>query len=124
MENVKLNDGFEQVCVWPGTVVGFEKINDFVAFMAENFDGVRIQYLEEVKTKPDMENGSPVSGTGDRNDLLFAVHKGDVGKFAIPRLTVGIRWIEDIYGNGHGDLYDKRIVQYMSWTGYKERYAL
>ena len=77
--------------------------------------GVRVQYLEEVYTAPDMENGFPVEGTGGRCDCLFAVHGDDVAKFAIPRLQMGIRWLEDVYGNGGGSLYPERVAEYQCW---------
>lgn len=112
--NKELNPGFEQVCVWPGTLVGADKVAEFEAFVLEKL-GTRIQYLEEVKTAPDYKNGRPVKGTGGRNDVLFAVHKDDLMKFAVPRLQYGMRWLEDVYGNGGGDLYPDRIAQYQCW---------
>lgn len=112
--NKQLNPGFEQVCVWPGTLVGADKTAEFEVFVLENL-GTRIQYLEEVQTAPDYENGYPVKGTGGRNDVLFAVHNDDVMKFAVPRFQYGMRWLEDVYGNGGGDLYPERIAQYQCW---------
>lgn len=122
MTNVQLNPGFSQVCVWEGTVVAPDTIDEFITFFKDEM-GVRVQYLEEVLTAPDIKNGRSVPDTGGRNDLFFAVHKDDIMKFAIPRLRMGIRWIEDVYGNGHGNLYPARIVQYMSWDGYQEEYS-
>ena len=115
MSNVILKDGFSQVCVWPGTVAGADKIDEFEKFIAEEFDGVRVQYLEEIETYPSVKNGKIVEGTGGRSDLFFAVHSDDIGKFAVPRLEVGIRWIEDVYGNGGGDLYPERVAEYKTW---------
>jgi len=114
MKNVKLNDNFTQVCVWPGTEVKETEVEAFVGFMLENFK-CRIQFLETVETAPDMKNGYPVEGTGGRHDVFFAVHSEDVGDFAIPRITFGIRWIEDVYGNKQGHLYPARIKEYCSW---------
>jgi hypothetical protein len=115
MSNKQLNPGFEQVCVWPGTIVGQDKIAEFEAFVLENL-GTRVQYLEEVKTAPDYANGFPVEDTGGRNDVLFAIHNEDIGKFAIPRMQFGVRWLEDVYGNGGGDLYPQRIAEYQCWA--------
>lgn len=114
MSNIKLNPGYTQVCVWPGTLVGADSRAEFESWCAETFN-TRVQYLEEVKTAPDYRNGYPVEDTGGRNDVLFAVHDEDVGKFAVPRLQYGMRWIEDIYGNGHGALYPERVAEYQSW---------
>lgn len=108
-ENVALQEGFTQVCVWPSTVVGNEKKQaEFVEWAKKEF-GVRVQYLEEIVTVRDE------SGPGGRNDVFFAVHKDDVSKFAVPRLSYGIRWIEDVFANKHGHLYPARVAEYRSW---------
>ena len=116
MEAVARKQGYSQVCVWPGTVVGEADIDMFVTSMQDIF-GVRVQYLEEVKTFPDWKNGVLVEGTGGRNDLIFAVHEDDIGKFALPRLKVGIRWVEDVMGTWNHSyvLYPERIKEYCSW---------
>jgi len=121
--NVQLKNDFKQVCVWPGTLVGSDQIAEFEKFVLEDL-GTRVQYLEEVCTFPDFDErtGQLVEGTGGRNDLFFAVHQEDLGKFAVPRFRYGMRWLEDLYGNGHGKLYPARIVEYMCWDGYKEEY--
>lgn len=116
-KNVPLNDGFKQVCVWPGCSLGTEMtVPQFVELMQEKF-GVRVQYLEEILTKPDTVRGVKVEGTGGRSDLFFAVHSEDVGKFAVPRLMAGIRWIEDALarGNGGARLYPPRVKEYKCW---------
>jgi hypothetical protein len=110
--------GFSQVCVWPGTVVGREEAKDFEEFFASEF-GVRARYLEEIVTCADRDgDGSPVEGTGGRNDLFFAVHDDDVDKFAVPRLKLGIRWIEDVTApvNGGCALYPERVKEYRTWN--------
>ena len=112
--NKQLNTNFTQVCVWPGTLVGADRVADFEQFVLENL-GTRVQYLEEVQTFPDMRDGKPVEGTGGRNDVLFAVHNEDVMKFAVPRFQYGMRWLEDVYGNGGGDLYPERVAEYQCW---------
>jgi len=91
-----------QLCVWPGTLVG-DKIKKFESFMLEHF-GTRVKYAEEVKTLP----GD--GGEGGRNDLFFYVYKDDVGKFAIPRLQVGIRWWEDVLNNMRDQIYPQEII--------------
>lgn len=113
-KNVVQRPDFSQVCVWPAVLVGSDSIEEFETFMQTEFDA-RIQYLEEIKTAPDTLNGFPIEDTGGRNDVLFAIHTEDVPKFAIKRLPYGIRWIEDVYGNGGGDLYPARIANYKTW---------
>ena len=114
------DEGFSQVCVWPGMMVGDEggcTPEEFVSIMQDRF-GVRVQYLEEVKTSPDLDgSGFPVEVTGGRNDLLFAVHGADIPGFAVPRLQVGIRWIEDVLApcNGNEHIYPDRLSGYKGW---------
>lgn len=117
-QNVEFSEPFVQVCIWPGTLVN-GKIREFEAFMLEEF-GTRVKYLEEIKTAPDIRGGFPVEDTGGRNDVFFAVHKDDLQKFAVPRLQMGIRWIEDVLTNErirHNDcsLYPERVKDYRRW---------
>lgn len=109
--NVKRPDEFSQVCVWPATVCGEAKVEEFVKFMADELKS-RVFYLEEIKTKAG--NG----GEGGRNDLFFAVHNEDVGKFAVPRLGYGIRWIDDCKGDFK--LWPARVAEYKSWDAEEE----
>lgn len=112
--NVERKEGFVQVCVWPGVVLNGKTPADFEAFILKEL-GTRVQYLEEIKTKPDTdEYGVAVPGTGDRNDIFFAVHNDDVMKFAVPRLAYGIRWLEDAIAkiNGGNRLYPARVKKY------------
>jgi hypothetical protein len=96
---------FNQLCVWPGTIVGKDQIKDFENFMLENV-GVRVKYMEEVKTLPTPGE----EGTGGRNDVFFYIHDKDISKFALPRLSMGIRWWEDVLGNGNGVLYSQEVL--------------
>ena len=98
-------ENFNQLCVWEGTVVGADEVENFENWLQSEF-GVRGKYSEEVLTLP--TEGEP--GTGGRNDLLFRVHDEDVMKFAVPRLMVGIKWWEDVLGNGNGVLYTEEIL--------------
>jgi len=116
--NIELQKDFEQVCVWPGTVVGKEKIEDFERFIDDIFK-TRIQYLEEISTFPDTDSsGKVVPETGGRNDVFFAIHNEDVGKFAVPRLQYGIRWIEDVLAEGNytSKIYPTRVFDYCCWN--------
>lgn len=118
MENIERYTNYTQVCVWPATTVGDDKVEqaEFEKWFLERFS-TRIQYLEEIKTKPDLKDGKPIEGTGGRSDIFFAVHKDDVGKFAIPRLQLEIRWIEDVLAkcNYHQEIYPERVYKYKCW---------
>ena len=97
---------FNQLCVWPGTVVGDSKKvqEDFVKFFKDEL-GVTVKYETEVKTLPDE------TGPGGRNDLFFYIADDDISKFAVPRLSMGIRWYEDVLGNGGGKLYPTEVLE-------------
>lgn len=115
-QNAKLNEGFSQVCVWPGTLMGDNTPEDFEKFMLENFN-VRTQFLEVIFTYPDVENGKIVEETGERSDIFFAIHIEDIAKFAVPRLQYGIRWIEDVLSNANYrmNIYPERVFAYKTW---------
>lgn len=114
--NIEKRVEFDQVCIWPGTIVEETEKAKFEEFMLETFNA-RIQFLETIYTKPDKKNGQRVVGTGGRRDVFFAVHNRDVGNFAIPRLAYDIRWIEDAISpvNGGNRLYPTRVHGYKSW---------
>lgn len=103
---------YEQIVVWPATIVGEENVKDFEKFIKDEL-GCRAKYITEVKTNPDQnEDGSPVKDTGGRNDVLFYIHKDDVGKFAVPRFQFGMRWWEDVIKYNDGAyLYSEEILE-------------
>lgn len=112
--NVERKEGFSQVCVWPGTVIGADDAADFEAWIAQEFNGTRVQYLEEIVTNANDE------GPGGRNDAFFAVHSDDIGKFAVARLAIGIRWLEDVMAECNNndkpcELYPARVAEYKTW---------
>ena len=87
-----------------------EKIDEFEMFILDE-TGCRIKFECTVKTNPDTDkNGHHVPETGGRMDTLFYVHNDDVMKFAMPRFKYGIRWWEDVLGNGNGPLYSKDVL--------------
>lgn len=106
----KMGENFTQLCVWPGTMMGEDSTaEEFERFFLEQ--GYRVKFAEEVVTLPDVENGRAVEGTGGRHDVLFFIHKDDVGKFALPRLRMGIRWWEDVVKyNDNSHLYTQEIL--------------
>ena len=102
---------FKQLCVWPATILKQDQEKDFIQFMLIEFKA-RIKLAEVVLTLPDMDKeGCAVEGTGGRPDIFFYVHDEDISKFSIPRLSVGIRWWEDVLGNGGGKLYPQNILE-------------
>lgn len=131
-ENVTKRPDFTQVCVWEGKIVGIHNAEQFEDNMLKRY-GVRVQYLEEIKTQPDVctdENNLYLDEEGlcfdedglfvdveDRNDLIFAVHDDDVQEFSVKRLSSGIFWIEDVYWeiNYNKGNYDQRISEYRTW---------
>jgi len=107
--NVERKPGYNQVCVWPGTLVPEDQVPEFEKHFADA--GARVQFLETVMTGPD----TPLDPeTGGRADVFFAVHGEDVPGFAVPRLIAGIRWIEDVLapGNYEHEIYPERVRGY------------
>ena len=117
MRNAIRNPEFQQVCVWPGTIVEPHQVADFEAFVKQEM-GARVQFLEIIHTFPDVDaSGAPVEDTGGRSDVFFAVHKDDIGAFAVKRLAYGIRWFDDAVSatNGGNRLYPPRVMAYACW---------
>lgn len=107
--------GFRQVAICQGLLV--KDAAEFESNMMEHF-GVRTQFLETIYTKPDTNQwGQPIVDTGGRADVFFAIDTDDVMKFAVPRLSMGIRWIEDALAavNGGNRLYPERVEEYKTW---------
>ena len=97
---------FNQLCVLEGTIVGNSKKvqEDFIKFFKDEM-GVNVHFETQVKTLPDE------TGEGGRNDLFYYIADNDISKFAVPRLRMGIRWWEDVLGNGNGKLYPEKILE-------------
>lgn len=104
-------DQFTQLCVWEGTSMGSSTAEEFEAFILNQFN-TRVKFAEEVTTLPSLdESGNAIPDTGGRTDLFFYAHSDDLGGFAIQRLQAGIRWWEDVIGNGSGVLYTEEILE-------------
>jgi hypothetical protein len=105
-------ENFKQLCVWPGLLLEESEIQDFVKFFQEDM-GVRVKYKTTLVTKPDLDSrGRTVPDTGGRRDVLFYVHDEDVMKFAVPRLSLGIRWWEDVIKyNDNSHLYSEEFQE-------------
>ena len=99
---------FNQLCVLEGCLMpkgGAKKLESF--FKDEM--GVTVKFETEVKTLPDP--GDLGMKTGGRNDIFFYIADDDIMKFAVPRLQMGIRWWEDVLGNGNGKLYPTEVLE-------------
>ena len=112
MNAVKLNEGFDLVCVWSGTLIGEKHESEFENWFKNEFD-IEVQYLEEVTTLPDRDkDGNVVEKTGGRNDVFFAIKREDASKFAIPRLHFSIRLVEDAILQDE-NIYPKYVKEYL-----------
>ena len=103
----KEKDQFNQLCVLEGTTFPEGGVEEFHQFFKDEF-GVTVKFENQVKTLPDFEG---CTETGGRNDLFFYIADDDIRKFAVPRLQMGIRWWEDVLGNGNGKLYDNDVLE-------------
>ena len=114
------SDGYNQVCVWPATIVPDNEVEEFETWFLNEFNA-RVQFLEIILTAPDIKDGSPVPDSGGRSDAFFAVYDEDLMKFAVPRLSLNIRWIEDVLenedhdNNGEWSIYPDHVSDYKSW---------
>lgn len=118
--NIPRKNGFTQVAICMALLVKntSKGIKEFEAQFQEHF-GIEAQFLETVVTAPDQDDqGFPVPETGGRTDVFIALKAEDAcGSFAVQRLAMGIRWLEDAIapGNGGGRLYPQRVGHYTSW---------
>lgn len=105
------NNNFTQLCVWQGVTLEGSSSKEFEDFFLDNFS-TRIKYEMEIKTLPDLDSeGNHIPNTGNRNDVFFYVHADDIMKFAVPRLSIGIRWWEDvIVYNDNTHLYPQEFL--------------
>ena len=114
---------YPQVCVLMGCTIPPEYSKNyhlaFQRFFKAEF-GVRVQYLETILTKPDLdEDKNPVPETGGRSDIFFAIHEDDLGTFTAVRFKLSHygftpRWVEDLLSpdNGNRHLYPRRVKNY------------
>jgi hypothetical protein len=75
--------------------------------------GVRVEYKTTLLTNPDLDaKGNPEPDTGGRHDVFFYIHDEDAMKFAVPRLSLGIRWWEDVIKyNDNSHLYPQEFIE-------------
>jgi hypothetical protein len=115
-KNVLRKPGFEQVCVWEGVKLRPGCTREWESVWRDM--GVRVQFLEEIETRPAIDKlGKKVPSTGGRVDLFFAVHCEDIGRLAALRPEFDIRWIEDVLWsrNYRSKIYPGRVFKYRTW---------
>ena len=98
---------FNQLCVLQGCLMPEGGAKELESFFKDEM-GVTVKFETEVKTLPDTPE---CTETGGRNDVFFYIADDDISKFAVPRLSMGIRWYEDVLGNGGGKLYPTEILE-------------
>ena len=89
-------ENFNQLCVWPSTLVGKENVLDFENYFKEEID-IRIKYMEEIEN---VDGG---------NDVFFYVHQEDLQKFLFKRMNMGIKWWEDVEEKVR--LYSREVLE-------------
>tara|TARA_S200002703_G_scaffold117328_1_gene102941 strand:- start:4099 stop:4461 length:363 start_codon:yes stop_codon:yes gene_type:complete len=107
INKIKVMSKFNQLCVLQGTIMPDGGAEELEKFFKEEM-GVTVKFETQVKTLPDTPE---CTETGGRNDLFFYIADDDIGKFAVPRLQMGIRWWEDVLGNGGGNLYTEEFLE-------------
>ena len=101
---------YSQVCVIQGMTLGDLDAEGFKKYVADKFEGVRVNFFVEVKTNPDLDSeGEAVPDTGGRNDIFFNVHTDDIPRFAVKRLG-WCKWWEDVHYNQQTFLYPQEIL--------------
>ena len=98
---------FNQLCVLQGCLMPEGGAKELETFFKDEMN-VTVKFETEVKTLPDTPE---CTETGGRNDLFFYIADDDIGKFAVPRLQMGIRWYEDVLRNGGCKLYPTEILE-------------
>jgi hypothetical protein len=89
-------ENFNQLCVWPETLVGKENVVEFENYFKEEVN-IRIKYVEEIEN---VDGG---------NDVFFYVHQEDLKKFLFKRMEMGIKWWEDVEGKSR--LYSREVLE-------------
>ena len=98
---------FNQLCVLQGCLMPEGGAKELESFFKDEFE-VKVKFETEVKTLPDKPG---CTETGGRNDIFFYIADDDIGKFAVPRLSMGIRWYDDVLRNGGGKLYPTEVLE-------------
>jgi|TARA_Y100000310_G_C20477504_1_gene713101 hypothetical protein len=100
-------NNFNQLVVWPGTVMGDNTATDFEDFFKE--EGFTVKFADSFMTLPDP--GKDPSESGGRGDILFYIADEDIGKFSIWRLKHGMKWWEDYLNNGATSIVPVELLE-------------
>ena len=98
---------FNQLCVLQGCLMPEGGAKELEKFFKDKM-GVTVKFETEVKTLPDTPG---CTETGGRNDVFFYIADDDIMKFAVPRLSMGIRWWEDCLLNGDEMFYTEEFLE-------------
>ena len=98
---------FNQLCVLQGCLMPEGGAKELETYF-KNEMGVTVKFETEVKTLPDKPG---CTETGGRNDIFFYIADDDISKFAVPRLSMGVRWWEDVLNNGNGMFYTDEFLE-------------
>jgi len=103
------------VIVWQGVIIEETESSDALEFI-KKLGANKVKYLGKIITKPDVENGQPVPGTGGRNDQFFEIIDAE-SEFWVNRLKAEFRLLSDIIWsvNGYQDnpIYPDWITEYV-----------
>ena len=92
--------GYEVLAVWPSMVAQTDDADAIQEYFSNMGCKNPVKIIGCVQTLPDYGDrhlDEPL--TGGRVDLCFYFHNEDIYRVAVRRLTVGIRWWEDVVGN-------------------------
>ena len=96
--------------LWPACVVENGQAEKVHEMFKIDF-GIEPVIVGCVITLPDPEHRDMEEPpTGGRCDFFFWVKPEHIGKFAIKRLMTGMKWWEDVYGNGQEDIYPQEFL--------------
>lgn len=98
---------YNQLVLWLGTIVGEENIDEFEKWFKEEL-GFRVSYYMEFELLNENRN----------NCVLFYVHKDDLPKFTMFRITTNdMKWFGDYVDNYPSEISDEIWEIYDEYIG-------
>lgn len=103
---------YDQLVVAPGLAYEdeYDKKDFLNIFKKHGFKRPKIVGVIETLPSKD-ENGNVIPGTGGRKDFFFFINNKDINKFAVWRMSYGMRWWEDVFYNNEQDIYPEEFRQ-------------